>query len=374
MADWLSRATDAFRKQAPPAPETYEVGCDCGVRLSGERTSAAQRPACPTCGGRVFVLPANVYPRTVKPVQPLPPLPVRPTKTTKKGRDTPVKGAASKTPLPTNRQPDFDALVPSVSESGIALDTRTRLITPVRLIVLAMLAVCGLTGWGLLRRYRIESAKAIVAKATDEGIRAIREGNFDGAARDLMIAREAVDLLKRTDAEAQSVRRLCREAIAARGLASDSLLEAIHKSLADIRLGDKETKRFDGLYRDAWVLFDAKLIVPDDAARPSLVDLAITHAGRPVRIETRSELIRRAAQQSPAESPHRVIFAAKLARLSPAHDAQTEAVLTLDDDSAFLWGTFETYAALGYTEDDAEELRRTRELLERQLEATMEMK
>ena len=62
MADWLSRATDAFRKQAPPAPETYEVGCDCGMRLCGERTSAAQRPACPTCGCRVFVLPANVYP------------------------------------------------------------------------------------------------------------------------------------------------------------------------------------------------------------------------------------------------------------------------------------------------------------------------
>lgn len=374
MADWLSRATDAFRKQAPPAPETYEVGCDCGMRLCGERTSAAQRPACPTCGGRVFVLPANVYPRTVTAALPLSPLPERSTKPTKKDRESPVKGAVSKTPLPSNKRADSDAIVPSVSEAGIVLDTRTRLITPVRLIALAMFVVCGLTGWGLLRRHRIESAKAIVAKATEEGIRAISEGDFDGAARDLMIAREAVDLLKRTDAEAQSVRRLCREAIAARGLASDSLLEAIHKSLADIRPGDKEAKRFDGLYRNAWVLFDANMIVPDDAAQPSLVDLAITHAGRSVRIETRSGLIRRAAQQSSAESPHRVIFAAKLARLSPAHDAQTEAVLTLDDDSAFLWGTIETYAALGYTEDDAEELRLTRELLERQLKATGEMK
>ena len=374
MADWLSRATDALRKQAPPAPETYEVGCDCGGRVSGERTSAAQRPPCPTCGSRVFVLPANVYPKIAKPTRPVPPIPEKPAKTTKKDRESQATAGKSKVPLTAKGLAVSDLTAPPVSEFGIAIETRTRLVTPVRLIVLAMLVACGLTGWGLFRRQRIESAKAIVAKATEAGMRAINEGDFVRAARDLELARDAVDLLKRTDIEAQAVRRLCREALAARGLASDSLLEAIHKSLADTRPGEKESQRFDGLYRDSWVLFDAPLIVPDDAARPSLVDLEIAHAGRPVRIEITSSLIRRAAQQAPAESPNRVIFAAKLARLTPAHDAQTEAVLTLDADSAFLWGTFETYEALGYTEDDAEELRRTRELLERQLAATKEMK
>ncbi len=374
MTNWLSRATGALRTQAPPAPEPYEVGCDCGGRVIGERTTAAQRPPCPSCGCRVFVLPANVYPRSVKAAAPVTPVRDQPTKTARKGRESTAPEASSKSPHAAKDRAKSVEAAPLVTATGIALDARTKLFTPLRLIVLAMLAVCGLTGWGLIHRQKIETAKAIVAKATEEGMRAIREGDFVGAARDLERAREAVDLLKRTDAEAQSVRQLCREAIAARGLANDSLLELIHKSLADIRPGVIEAQRFDGLYRDSWVLFDATLLVSGDAKQPSLVDLGIAHHGRPVRIETNSNLIRHAAQQASADSLGRVIFAAKLSRLTPAHDAQTDAVLKLDDESLFLWGTFETYEALGYTEDDAELQRHTRELLERQRELMQEMK
>ncbi len=374
MTNWLSRATGALRTQAPPAPEPYEVGCDCGGRVIGERTTAAQRPPCPSCGCRVFVLPVNVYPRSVKPAAPVTPVREQPIKTSKKGRESSAPEASSKPQHAAKDRAKLAEAAPLVTATGIALDARMKFFTPLRLIVLAMLAVCGLTGWGLIHRQKIETAKAIVAKATEEGMRAIREGDFVGAARDLERARAAVDLLKRTDAEALSVRQLCREAIAARGLASDSLLELIHKSLADIRPGVIEAQRFDGLYRDSWVLFDATLLVSGDAKQPSLVDLGIAHHGRPVRIETNSNLIRRAAQQASTDSPPRVIFAAKLARLVPAHDAQTEAVLRLDGDTLFLWGTFETYEALGYSEDDAELQRHTRELLERQRELMKEVK
>jgi hypothetical protein len=369
MAGWLSKASDAFRKPEPPAPETYEVACDCGGRVAGERTTSVQRPPCPACGTRIFILPANIYPRPTKAPSSKTSPREKSVKSKQGNESTAAKGpsGASSSTKSSSLPPEPP---PTVTESGIALDTRVKVITPIRLIVLAMVVVCGLTGRGLWHRYRVEHAKSVVAQSTEAGMKAVQASDFVLAAKELERARDAVDLLKRTDEEAQTVRRLCREAIAARGMADDSLLDVIHKSLSDIQPGKLESKRFDGIYRDTWVLFDSPLLVSSDANQPCVVDVAITHSGRPVRIEVTSNLLRRAAQQAPAETPLRVIFAAKLVQLVPAHDAQVEAQLQLDGDSVVLWTTYETYEALGYMEDDPDQQRLTKELLGRQLEMT----
>ena len=368
MAGWLSRATEAFRQQPPPAPELYEVGCDCGGRVTGERSRNAQRPPCPSCGRLVFVLPANVYPRPIKPA----PKTATPKPSAAKQPATEATASKSQSKDQTKAREAEDA---SRNErSGIALEANEKLLTPFRLTMTAMLVVSGLTAWGLWYRHRIETAKSIVAQATEAGMLALKERDFDTAARELEKARDAVDLLKRTDEESQLVRRLCREALAARGLAHDSLFELLHKSLADIKPGDKDAKRFDGLYRDGWVLFDAAVLVPEDAAQPCTLEMPVFHLGQAIRIETNFAALRQAARQSPPDEPARVIFAAQLERLTPQSGAQSAAVLTLKDQSAFLWSSFDTYSALGYREEDAEELKATHAVLERQLEVMKERK
>ena len=374
MAGWLSRATDAFRKETPPAPDPYEVGCDCGGRVTGERSRTAQRLPCPSCGRLVFVLPANVYPRPVKPVSKKAAPKSATAKSAVKDRVVVPEAVVSKSPSSDKAKVEQDEAASHNDRSGIALEAREKRLTPFRLTVTAIVVVCGLTGWGLWHRQRIETAKSLVAQATEAGLQALQDRDFTTAARELERARNAIDLLQRTDAEAQAVRRLCREALAARGLAHDALLELLRESLADIKPGDKEATRFNGLYRGAWVLFDATALVPDDSTQPCTLDMPVFYRGQLVRIEANFAALRQAARQTAVGEPARVIFAAQLERLTPASDAQSAAVLTLKDQTAFLWTNHDNYAALGYHEDDAEELKATQALLERQLDAIPEMK
>lgn len=368
MAGWLSRATEAFRTQPPPAPEPYEVGCDCGGRVIGERSRNAQRPPCPSCGRLIFVLPANVYPRSVTPA------PKKATPKPNAVKPPATEVAESKSQSKAAAKVERDEVASRDERSGIALEANERWLTPFRLTMTAMLVISSLTGWGLWHRHRVETAKAIVAKSTAAGVQALQDHDFDTAARELDRARNAVDLLKRTDAESQAVRRLYREAVAARGLCHDSLFDLLHTSLADIKPGDKEAKKFDGLYRNSWVLFDAVVLVPEDGAQPCMLDMPIFHRTQPIRIEANFAALRQAARQAPVGEPARVIFAAQLERLTPPADGQSAAVLTLNGQSAFLWTTYDNYAAVGYHEDDAEALKATRAVLERQLEVMQEMK
>ena len=374
MAGWLSRATDAFRKEAAPAPEPYEVGCDCGGRVAGERSRTAQRPPCPSCGRLIFVLPTNVYPRPVKPDSKKAAPQSATAKSAAKHRASLPEFTVPKPPSSAKPKVEQNEAASRGDRSGIATEAREKRLTPFRLTVLAMVVVCGLTGWGLWHRHRVESAKSIVAKATEAGMQALQDRDFSTAARELERARQAVDLLKRTDAEAQAVRLLCREAIAASGLAHDSLFELLRKSMVEIKPEDQEATQFNRLYRGAWVLFDTTVLVPEDSQQPCTLDMPVFYRGQLVRIEVNFTTLRQAAGQAHSGEPARVIFAAQLERLTPSAAPQSPAVLTLKDQSAFLWTNYDNYAALGYHEERAEELKATRALLEHQLDVMQEMK
>ncbi len=371
MAGWLSRATEGFRKPPPPAPEPYEVGCDCGGRVTGERTRSPQRPPCPSCGRLIFVLPANVYPRSVIPASKRTSPKFKPAKPVAPGA---APEAESKSPAAARTKVGESEAAVRDKRAGIALEENEKWLTPFRLTVLAMLVVSGLTAWGMWYRVRVEAAKAMVAKATAAGMQALQDRDFDTAARELERARDAVNLLERTDEESQSVRRLCREAIAARGLATVSLFDLLHASLADLKPDDKDAKKFDGLHRQAWVLFDVPVLAPEDGRQPCSLDMPIFHDGQAIRIEIDSLALRQAVRRAPKDEPARVIFAAQLERLTSAAGANSDAILTLNGKSAFLWTSYDNYAALGYHEDDAEELKATQAVLDRQLEVVKEMK
>ena len=45
-------------------PQRFEIACECGEKVSGERGPAWQHQTCPACGADLYVLPVNSYPAT----------------------------------------------------------------------------------------------------------------------------------------------------------------------------------------------------------------------------------------------------------------------------------------------------------------------
>ncbi len=368
MAGWLSRATDAFRKPAAPPPEPFSVRCDCGGTVEGIRVSAAQKPGCPDCGTPVFVLPANVYPVPVKPIkrETPPPLPKRESSPTSQNTNPSSK---SRTPS-KETQPTKPPPLPQIAPEGILDETPTRIVTPFRMIVTLIGTIAILTGWGLWHRQRIETAKASVQAASEAGMAALKDGNFAMAARELSRARDAVDLLGRTDAESHSIRRHCREAVAGYELSGSSLFELLAAYATDVSTGKLKGSRSLSQSRDSWLLIDAIVANPDDVNHPCRLDIPLAFDGLRFRVEVDSALIRKSAKREQSSGVARVIFAAQMTEIRPGTGHDAESVLVLNGKTAFLWTSFETYAALGYTEDQADEIETTRKLLEGQLEQT----
>ena len=356
MANWLSRATEGFRKSSPPPPEPYSVRCDCGGTVAGDRVAAAQRPPCPLCGRQVFVLPANIYPVPVRSKKPKPPA------AETSAEQTPETATAIK---PDRRHGETVAKSVASEPKGILLESDARLITPFRAIVAVITIIGSLTMWGLWYRHRIESAKATVLAANEAGMRALNDGDFATAARELTRARQAVDLLHRTDAEANTIRRHCREAVAGNELSDTDFFEILNEpngAAAKQRLGARQ--------RSQWILFDTLLIDPDRATGPWVLDMPLLLDDLKYRVEIDSALIREAAWESQAAGSARVIFAAQLVEIRPATATDPMATVVLNGKTAFLWTSPETYAALGYVESREDQLQATRDLMSRQLALT----
>ena len=248
---------------------------------------------------------------------------------------------------------------------GILIEARTRLVTPFRLIVVVISLICLLTGWGLWRRHSFELAKTHVAAANESGMKALRDGDFATAAINLVRARDAVDLLGRTDPEANAVRRNCREAVAGSELSTSGLFDLLADFAEEPRSGGS---KFASLHRGKWLLLDVTIANPEATGQPCEVDMPLLIDGINFRVVVDSPLVRAAAQREHTNGTARVIFAAPMSALRVSTDGSREGVLQLNGKAAFLWTSLETYTALGYEENRAEDLAATRDILARQLE------
>jgi hypothetical protein len=243
------------------------------------------------------------------------------------------------------------------------------MMTPLRLVAAAIVLVSALTIGGLWHRHRIETAKATVNQATDAGMAAVQNQDYFHGAREFERARLAVDLLGRTDATANNIRRLSREATALAKLASSSLTECLRETLARKNSGPSELLTMSSLDKDAWVIFDAPVLLAGTEGEQSIVDAPIQLPEGNVRIEIAFPGLRNvSAAEGVSEAP-RFIFAAQLQQVSALRGEPPTSVLTLNGKTAFLWTSYDTYASIGYRPFDAESEQQTRSLLERQLAA-----
>lgn len=389
MPGWLSTAAKVFRRQASEPPQVFQVRCRCGQTYSGERTRKAQSLVCPACNTRLFVLPASVYPR--------------PKLAAKKPAGGPAGSRAAQRETLTNTGPGSrtrqrraartgakerspgDAIdaAPAVAgatetataEPGMAERVRRawtdfdfarwrrKAFSPLRLVLLGVVAVVAATAWWLIHLHNLEQAREVLASTPRLAEQALEEGDLAEAARRFVALRDAVDMLGRYDRQAEVWRRSAEETVAAAELIPVSLHDIVAEaaSVSARATGPSWSTTFSSSYRDGWVVIDAPVSRSAEAGvdpRYS-VDYPI-YAGQ-VQGTIRAELGAFDGVVKPGEAPRRVIFAAQLEDCLPEPGIENTWRIVLRPASGFLWTSEELYETLGLPGDES-----TRQVLDAQ--------
>lgn len=379
MAGWMGRAAEAWRRSTTPAPQPFQLPCDCGETLTGWRTESHQRLPCPACRQTHLILPGNVYP-AVKRSLAAPP-PQKPAPTTSKERTKPEpKRTDRKSPRRAGKRRDDSDAAQESAVAAQATDTEPELaridLSPtlhagrnrqrrLRLIVVCITALLAVTCWSLWSRARREHARATVPVASKAGIDALRRGDFTTAKRELTLAVDGLNTLRRHDDAALAIRQAHREAVAGEGLWPKDF-PAVAEEFVD-GIGDEEARRrrFRSESGSKWLLFDADLTRSSTSAYEFDVPLAMQT--QTLQIACDFPELRRLAAETPAGQSVRVIFAAQIDDWETAAERKL-VVARLRSASALLWTDYEAYVAAGYRADtsDPESEAETRAILSTQ--------
>jgi hypothetical protein len=370
---WFHTAARVFqRREALPQP--FELTCDCGARIAGLRSEAPQKPSCPSCGTPNFVLPACQYPI---------PLSVR---RDWLGEEAAPVASPPKTKVPPKSSPAVPArksrralaaeaaeTAPPPTAPRRALSERLRsAATPVRMVVLMILATIVLTAAMLVRGARLEWAREHLRPAIDRGLAALAEQDLSAANDAFAEACLALDRLGRNDAAALAVRRLQQETEIARRLSGTPLTEV----LADVSVARQNAdlvERFQSRGAGEWYLFDA-VVQPERGGYQGRVPRCVVDV--PLGLGKRSLEV--AFDEVPwpmlwkswgYEQPQRLVFAAELDRIEFTRDGmgtRNRATLLLRTSTAVLWCHGQTLEAVLPGALDGELAAELRDALQRQ--------
>ena len=370
MAGWLGRAASAFSRPATSVQQPFHLPCDCGEQLTGWRVETHQKIACTACRQVHLILPGNIYP-VVKPAPAAAPKPApakpsdksnpaatksktvtSPAAATKSGALKPVEKAAEPTPEPVAA---ID-LSPTLQQGR----TRRRRMT---LVALSILALCAVTGWSLWNRSLREQARAAVPLAAQAGTTALHRGDFVTAKRELTTAVQGLDVLRRVDTAASTIRQSRREAVAGDGLSNIGLMDLAADYLTQAGDWEKSRARYLKEHGFRWIVFDASLTPArgEDNAYEFDVPLAIDNTKLQIAIDFAE--LRQLGLESQTGQSGRVIFAAQIEDWSNATPPRNAVVARLRNATAFLWSDYESYLAAGFRPDSEEAVEETRTTL-----------
>ncbi|MEX0717935.1 MAG: hypothetical protein WD066_15175 [Planctomycetaceae bacterium] len=357
MPRWLSKAISPPRAATGP-PATYFVTCGCGREFEGVRGVRSWEIECPTCGEHLFLLPRDVYP-------PLPEPPVsRPTPRERPERAEPetpnpepepevARPRPRREPPSPARRPVRETLATWVRRArGGATDRdgrARRIVTPLRGIVLATLAVATITGWWMWRQESLARAEATLRDSLERGTAALDGRDYSAAAVEYAAAARALDVLRRDDSFAADVRQTSRQLTAMENLLHVPLEEALAETRGGVAARDGSL-RIPFPHAERWLVLDATVRRAADSdgtvyeiAYPLAVD------GAPVSLRVRPPAF---AESKIDERPSRVVFAARLASVRSGGEASPVLAVELDSRSLFLWTNAEFLAQLGFAPDE----------------------
>ncbi len=370
MAGWLGRATSAFSRPATPVQQPFHLPCDCGEQLTGWRLETHQKIACTACRQVHLILPGNIYP-FVKPAPlaaPKPAVPKPPAKS-KPATGKSTTGASSAATTKSGVVKSVDKPAEPMPELVAAIDlsptlrqgrSRRRRMT---LVALSIVALCAVTSWSLWNRSLREQARAAVPLAAEAGTEALHRGDFVTAKRELTLAVQGLDILRRADTAASTIRQSQREAVAGEGLSSLGFTELAADYLKQVPDWEKSRSRYLQEHGFRWILFDASLTPApgEPIAYEFDVPLAIDNFKLQIAVNF-AELRHLGLESQPGQSG-RVIFAAQIEDWSNASMPRNTIVARLRDATAFLWSDYDSYLAAGFRPDSEEAAEETRTTL-----------
>ncbi len=382
MAGWITKVSAARASGPSEEPEPFELHCQCGQTVKGERRPLYQRALCKNCGESFFILPTDVY-RELQ------------TKKRKKKR----KWALRKSKLRATGTREDTATIRSIAAERIGrvraatanavaqLAGRTRrTFTPFRLVALSILGVIAATGYWALSTRAMEQAEATFKTASERGYAALQKGDFVIAAEEFLDACKALDIIGRDDHQARVVRQMHREAMSASRLSNESLFEMLNEAEGFLS-GDNQDKwkeHFRVNYFDKWIVMQTTLTRGVDRMGQAAysIEFPLMVGGKLVTFEANLAVFEEfgfteAAPQS-KHSPaiqrpqyrssltREVIFAAQIEDCRLSDVGSPTWVIRLRSESAFFWSDYNNYTRLGFRPDDLHTVDRIRQLLSEQ--------
>lgn len=365
MSGWLAVAEKLFGRPAGELPSAYQIECACGRKVSGARGDRVHISYCAACGTALVVLPKSVYPRprglsveAAVPAQPASRSPRR--RTAKRAQDhapgrsksEPAAEQAPRPPVrddPPSTRRDLPNRIPQIDAPRL----RRKILSPVRVVLLGVALVSGLTVWWSARVRERNDAERTLSAAVRQAQQALDEHDLGEAAQRYQEIRQALNTLGRSDSRANELRQTAVEIIASANLARSSLFDILEEAMATMaRSGSAMwTDTFRSSYRDEWVLIDA---VVTRAAEPSArerfeIDFPLSSGTDRAVIVGDLTCFERAV---PGGSPRRVIFAAQIAEFTHAPADQAAWRVVLRPATAFLWTASDNLERLGVEIDD----------------------
>lgn len=364
MANWISKATGAFRGDDSSASVAFELECECGQQHTGLRRQKWQRIVCRSCGGSLFVLQRDPYPqpkeipeaRSARPIEDedLYELPAE-------AQESPpaVKKPARKQAVapPAPRQ-----VVAEPLEKPLRIPAQKGFWKPFRLVMVGVVALGALMVYVVIRGQKNESARRVLQAASQGIDEALANANWVEARGLLQDAVAAAERLGQQDETSIRYRQLYRETTALTDLLSVPLTEMLDEAdnTYDKEVPEKWNNAFQAKYYQHWLFIEGTAVerpAPSEAANLKktgefLIELPLM-VGRKQR---RVELIIRSAELtklcSQRKGAQQVIVAVPLNHLEQSEDGKSWRIFAVPNETV-LWSDRRTYEGLGYLPEES---------------------
>lgn len=391
MSGWLSRAKEALSGRAvETAPEPFELPCPCGRKIEAIRRDNFQRVLCKSCGEAFFVLPIDVYPRPVlKKVRQAKSAKVSASEKSVTSKGTNANSADAAEAVAAAPLFDIAGHVRNVAHAVI------RQFTALRLIVMSLTLVLGLTGWWQFSRASRSRAETDFKTAVDAGQAALQKKDFVSALQEFARAGKAADVLQRQDSIAEQARQRQRELSAVTSLMQRSLSEILDAAQAARQKGNPAAaeSEFASIHAGRWLILHSEIPPPSSpdtlsiweqrvqvqdnillltATLPAFAQVSFAPSSAPQPLANANSESNANAEPIaiPAVSPlqlndlgyREVIFAAQVESLR-WDAAQSLWVLTLAPKSGFLWSDYDLLHECGLAPDELRSEVQLRQLL-----------
>jgi hypothetical protein len=367
MKGWQAVTARLLGRRVSEAPPSFAVQCACGREVSGTRTSSHQILYCAACGTALFVMPRSAYPRPRNvPAEPEIPVPVAPIAFTGRVDESGHNGDIRDETIRVERSPSrtktannvTDRQEPGPSQSprsnpGLAR-IRRKVFAPVRIVLLGIVAVIGLTIWWSLQIKKRTDAERSLASAVKQAQQALERDDLSEAAKLFRTVRTALDTIGRKDAQARSLRQTAAEIGSLVALSDHSLFDIFREAIdTTSRSGSSMwDDAFLSNYRGAWVLIDAEVTRPTASSPDQLMEVHYPLAVGSQRARIVASLPA-LVNIIPGGSARRVIFSAQIDEFKhQPYRAEADWCVVLKPGTTVLWSSPENLERSGISVDD----------------------